>query len=119
MIKLLVLQAANPVSSEILKELSLMPNDVHTAAVCVYPNRVKDAYETIKRMGLLDKICIAAGELIYCVILLWCLTQKIRMAPPIYYGCLMVAKELTLLTHETDCNQMWLTICHICNILHR
>lgn len=36
---------------------------IHTAAVCVYPARVADAYEMIKQMNLLGTIQIAAGEL--------------------------------------------------------
>ncbi|CAH0727744.1 unnamed protein product, partial [Brenthis ino] len=34
--------------------------EIKTAAVCVYPNRVKDAYDTINRMGLTNKIQIAS-----------------------------------------------------------
>lgn len=35
---------------------------VHTAAVCVYPSRVKDAYEKLSRLCKLDEINIAAGK---------------------------------------------------------
>lgn len=35
---------------------------VHTAAVCVYPSRVKDAYEKLKRLHKLEDINIAAGK---------------------------------------------------------
>lgn len=35
---------------------------VHTAAVCVYPSRVKDAYEKLRRLSKLDEINIAAGN---------------------------------------------------------
>lgn len=37
-------------------------NKVHTAAVCVYPSRVKDAYEKLSRLDKLGKINIAAGN---------------------------------------------------------
>ncbi|XP_058814722.1 deoxyribose-phosphate aldolase [Topomyia yanbarensis] len=33
---------------------------IHTAAVCVYPSRVADAYESLKALGKLDQIQIAA-----------------------------------------------------------
>ena len=36
---------------------------LHTAAVCVYPTKVKDAYDTLKRLNMLDKIQIAAGKI--------------------------------------------------------
>lgn len=37
-------------------------NKVHTAAVCVYPSRVKDAYEKLGRLNKLSEINIAAGN---------------------------------------------------------
>ncbi|XP_070494984.1 deoxyribose-phosphate aldolase [Chironomus tepperi] len=40
-------------SNEFLKKL-------HVAAVCVYPTKVKDAYETLKRLNMLDEIQIAS-----------------------------------------------------------
>jgi len=33
---------------------------MHTAAVCVYPARVKDVYTTLQQYGKLDKVAIAA-----------------------------------------------------------
>ncbi|CAO1341562.1 unnamed protein product [Diamesa tonsa] len=33
---------------------------LHVAAVCVYPTKVKDAYETLKRLNMLDQIQIAS-----------------------------------------------------------
>lgn len=46
--------------SEIIEKQGL-EETITTAAVCVYPNRVKDAYEAIKLMELTEKINIAAG----------------------------------------------------------
>lgn len=34
---------------------------LHVAAVCVYPTKVKDAYECLKRMNMLEHIQIASG----------------------------------------------------------
>lgn len=34
---------------------------LHVAAVCVYPSKVKDAYEALKNLGMLDQIQIASG----------------------------------------------------------
>lgn len=42
-------------SNEFLQKL-------HVAAVCVYPTKVKDAYQTLKRLNMLDKIQIASGN---------------------------------------------------------
>lgn len=58
-------QAANPFSPEELeklKDVNGVNEKIHTAAVCVYPTRVKDVYEAIKRMGLSDQIQIASGN---------------------------------------------------------
>jgi deoxyribose-phosphate aldolase len=41
-------------SNEFLKKL-------HVAAVCVYPTKVKDAYNTLKRLNMLENIQIASG----------------------------------------------------------
>lgn len=41
---------------EFLKQL-------HVAAVCVYPTKVKDAYDSLKKLGMLDRIQIASGYL--------------------------------------------------------
>lgn len=35
---------------------------LHVAAVCVYPSKVKDAHETLKRLNMLDRIQIASGN---------------------------------------------------------
>ncbi|XP_072940282.1 deoxyribose-phosphate aldolase [Epargyreus clarus] len=56
----LCIKAANPVSVEILKKLDLEGRKITTAAVCVYPNRVKDAFDAIKKMDLLKEIQIAS-----------------------------------------------------------
>lgn len=41
---------------------------IRTAAVCVYPNRVKDAYDVINKMNLLGTIKIASGTNNYLLI---------------------------------------------------
>lgn len=43
---------------------------LHVAAVCVYPAKVNDAQNTLKRLDMLDKIQIAAGETEIVVIIL-------------------------------------------------
>jgi len=43
----------NHSNSEFVKKL-------HVAAVCVYPSKVKDAYETLKKLNMLDTIQIAS-----------------------------------------------------------
>lgn len=35
---------------------------LHVAAVCVYPTKVKDAYDTLERLHMVDQIQIAAGN---------------------------------------------------------
>lgn len=58
-------QAAFPFSHELLFKLKQAHPEVkqpHTAAVCVYPSRVADAQEILKRMQLLERIQIAAGK---------------------------------------------------------
>ncbi|XP_068630472.1 deoxyribose-phosphate aldolase [Battus philenor] len=52
-------KAANPLKPELVKSLNL-DYKIKTAAVCVYPTRVADAYEAIKQMGLTDTIQIAS-----------------------------------------------------------
>lgn len=54
-------QAANPLSPEVLEKLGLEKGKVRTAAVCVYPSRVADAHDVIKRMDLVKEIQIASG----------------------------------------------------------
>ena len=36
-------------------------NQLHVAAVCVYPTKVKDAYKVLKNLGMLGYIQIASG----------------------------------------------------------
>ncbi|KAJ8732660.1 hypothetical protein PYW07_015259 [Mythimna separata] len=55
----LCVKAANPLPSETQEKLGLKES-IRTAAVCVYPNRVKDAYEAMKLMKLTKEINIAA-----------------------------------------------------------
>lgn len=54
-------QASRPLVSEL---------ELTTAAVCVYPNRVKDAFSVIERMGFTKKIQIASGKHYISLILL-------------------------------------------------
>ncbi|CAH2075225.1 unnamed protein product, partial [Iphiclides podalirius] len=57
----LCLKAAYPLSTSILKRLKINEeNKIRTAAVCVYPTRVPDAYDIIKQMGLTETIKIAS-----------------------------------------------------------
>lgn len=56
------MQAANPLPSDIKDSTEALLGKVRTAAVCVYPSRVKDAYEAIKQMNLTKEINIAAGD---------------------------------------------------------
>lgn len=48
----------NDKDDEFLKQL-------HVAAVCVYPTKVKDAHETLKNLGMLNRIQIASGWFSY------------------------------------------------------
>ncbi|KPJ21272.1 Putative deoxyribose-phosphate aldolase, partial [Papilio machaon] len=52
--------AANPLKCDLLNKLGIDNNKLRTAAVCVYPARVPDAYDIIKQMGLTDTIQIAS-----------------------------------------------------------
>ncbi|XP_063361547.1 deoxyribose-phosphate aldolase [Cydia amplana] len=57
----LCIKAAHPLSAKLISDLGLSEDEkVRTAAVCVYPNRVSDAYSTLKRMGLTDEIQVAS-----------------------------------------------------------
>ncbi|XP_037046350.1 deoxyribose-phosphate aldolase [Bradysia coprophila] len=57
----LCLQAAYPFSTKLMQHFEEeSANKVHTAAVCVYPSRVKDAYEKLGRLNKLNEINIAA-----------------------------------------------------------
>jgi hypothetical protein len=57
------LQAAHPLSSDLLVALGFDENDerITTAAVCVYPARVNDAINSLKKLGVADKIPVASG----------------------------------------------------------
>lgn len=52
-------KAANALPSELTDELDLK-DKIRTAAVCVYPNRVKDAYEALKSLNVLEEVNIAS-----------------------------------------------------------
>lgn len=58
----LCLRAAYPFPKNILNKYfhETIHDDIHTAAICVYPNRVNDAYYTLDRVDKLDIIQIAA-----------------------------------------------------------
>nr|XP_021200840.2 deoxyribose-phosphate aldolase [Helicoverpa armigera] len=55
----LCVKAANPLPPDFVTKLGLK-EPIRTAAVCVYPSRVKDAYEALKLMKLTSDINIAA-----------------------------------------------------------
>lgn len=57
------LQAAHPLSSDLLVALGFDENDerITTAAVCVYPARVADATNSLKKLGVADRIPVASG----------------------------------------------------------
>ncbi|GBP26262.1 Deoxyribose-phosphate aldolase [Eumeta japonica] len=63
-VRRLCIKAANPLPLSIFKGLGFTPESnispIHTAAVCVYPTRVKDAVETIKQMGLEHQLQVAS-----------------------------------------------------------
>ncbi|XP_017784614.1 PREDICTED: deoxyribose-phosphate aldolase [Nicrophorus vespilloides] len=56
----LCFKAAHPISADLLKTYDLDYSVIHTAAVCVYPSRVIDAYNTLKKMKMISKINIAS-----------------------------------------------------------
>ncbi|XP_055920837.1 deoxyribose-phosphate aldolase [Eupeodes corollae] len=57
----LCVRSANPFPPHILGSLEpQLRENLHTAAVCVYPSRVKDAYTTLCNLKKQDKIKIAA-----------------------------------------------------------
>lgn len=60
------LQAAHPLSSDLLVALGFDENDerITTAAVCIYPARVADATSSLKKLGVADKIPVASGTLL-------------------------------------------------------
>ncbi|KAJ0179962.1 hypothetical protein K1T71_004553 [Dendrolimus kikuchii] len=55
----LCMKAANPLSSKVIHKLKLSQN-VRTAAVCVYPNRVSDAYTALSKLELNKVINVAS-----------------------------------------------------------
>jgi deoxyribose-phosphate aldolase len=58
----LCVRAAYPLSDQTLNRVcdDDLKGQIHTAAVCVYPSRVKDAYEALKKLNKLADIQIAA-----------------------------------------------------------
>lgn len=59
-----LLVAAYPFSTKLMQYFEEeSAKKVHTAAVCVYPSRVKDAYEKLSSLNKLNEINIAAGNL--------------------------------------------------------
>lgn len=61
-VRRLCIRATHPFTDHDLSNLSKdVRNKIHTAAVCVYPSRVRDAYETLKSLEFGGKIRIAAG----------------------------------------------------------
>lgn len=64
-VKRLCIRGANPFTEYELQHLDEnVKNTIHTAAVCVYPSRVHDAYEALKSMRLGDQVEIAAGMIV-------------------------------------------------------
>lgn len=61
-VRRLCIRAANPFTEHELQYLDKDVKDkIHTAAVCVYPSRVRDAYEALNSIELGRQIEIAAG----------------------------------------------------------
>lgn len=61
------MRAAYPFSKELISHLKNATDlsdssFLHTAAVCVYPSRVKDAFDALSRLKKIDEIQIAAGN---------------------------------------------------------
>lgn len=62
-VRRLCIRAAHPFTDTELKFLDPeVTRTIHTAAVCVYPNRVADAYETLNSLKMRQQIEIAAGN---------------------------------------------------------
>lgn len=59
-LSLIYFQAARPLSSKILDKLRLS-QDIRTAAVCVYPNRIADVHTALSKLELTKVINIASG----------------------------------------------------------
>ncbi|KAK9869493.1 hypothetical protein WA026_003247 [Henosepilachna vigintioctopunctata] len=53
-------KAAQPIHTDILEGLGFKEDDIRTAAVCVYPSRVKEAVNVLKKIGLYGKINVAS-----------------------------------------------------------
>lgn len=61
-VRRLCIRAAYPITNDELKNIdSDLREKIHTAAVCVYPSRVRDAHEALTSMAVENKIQIAAG----------------------------------------------------------
>nr|CAI5817435.1 unnamed protein product [Callosobruchus analis] len=59
----LCFKAARPVAKDILKELGFdygEDSPIHTAAICVYPNRVSEAVHVLDKIGMSNKINVAS-----------------------------------------------------------
>ncbi|XP_076269395.1 deoxyribose-phosphate aldolase [Rhynchophorus ferrugineus] len=59
----LCFKAFRPLAEDLLEELGFHYNEscpIHTAAVCVYPSKVKDAVQCLKQLGYYDKINVAS-----------------------------------------------------------
>ncbi|XP_053602656.1 deoxyribose-phosphate aldolase [Plodia interpunctella] len=57
-VKRLCIKAAYPLTANTIKTVE--GQKIRTAAVCVYPSRVQDAYSTIRRMGLVNELPVAS-----------------------------------------------------------
>lgn len=63
-VRRLCIRATYPFTDSELKLLEpSVAQKIHTAAVCVYPNRVHDAYEALNSIELGKQIEIAAGKM--------------------------------------------------------
>lgn len=61
-VRRLCIRATYPFTDHELSNLNKdVRSKIHTAAVCVYPSRVHDAYETLKSLEGGEKVQIAAG----------------------------------------------------------
>lgn len=56
----LCFRAAHPFPHRHLSDVTT--GSIHTAAVCVYPSRVRDAHQALEALGAIGEIGIAAGE---------------------------------------------------------
>lgn len=56
----LCIRAVFPFASLSLAKSDDFSKQIHVAAVCVYPSKVADAYATLEKLGMTDKIQIAA-----------------------------------------------------------